>query len=219
MGVLTLAVLGGVLAMDETSLGQFMVSRPLVTGTLTGILLGDPATGLALGCILELFYLAHFHVGGARFPESVPAAITAVAVASAAPGAGGLALGLVCGLGMGELGGRSVAWLRHFNMRIVPDPSLAPVHDGEVVRAHLAALALDLLRGGAVTLAGVAILPPVAGLVAPSWPLGREVTLGLLLAAGTVPLGVLWRGLSGRRRRRTVFALGLMAGVAAGVIL
>lgn len=219
MGVLTLALVGGTLALDETSLGQFMVSRPLVTGTVTGMLLGDPAAGLTLGCILELFYLAHFHVGGARFPESVPAAITAVAAAAAAPGPGGLALGLVCGLALGELGGRTVMALRRFNMRIVPDPSLARVHDGEVWRAHLAALALDFLRGTAVTLVGVALLPPVVGWLAPSWPLGRETTLGLLLAAGTIPLGVLWRGLSGRRRRKTVFAVGLLVGLAAGVVL
>lgn len=219
MGVLTLTVLGGFLAMDETSVGQFMVSRPLVAGTLTGMLVGDPTAGLALGSILELFYLAHFHVGGARFPESVPAAITAVAVAAAAPGPGGLALGLVGGLGLGEIGGRSIAWLRHVSMRIVPDPSEAPVHDGEVVRAHVAALLLDLVRGATVTLLGVALLPPVARLVAPEWPLGPEVTLGLLLAVATVPLGVLWRGLSGRRRRRTVFAVGLVVGLAAGWVL
>ena len=219
MGVLTLALLGGVVALDETSVGQFMVSRPLVAGTLAGVALGIPSTGVALGGILELLYLAHFHVGGARFPEAAPAAFTAVAAAAASPTAGGLALGLVAGLAIGALGGRSITALRHLNARFVPDPLTAPVREGEVWRAHLGGLALDFGRAVLLTLAGVLVAPPLVARLAVDWPLASGVTVALLLAGATLPLGVLWRGLSGARRRKAVFAAGLSVGLLAGVVL
>ncbi|MED5200176.1 MAG: hypothetical protein VYB51_10255 [Gemmatimonadota bacterium] len=43
---MSLAILGGLLALDATSVGQFMISRPLVAGTLAGWWLGDPGVGL-----------------------------------------------------------------------------------------------------------------------------------------------------------------------------
>ncbi len=59
MNILLLSLLGGVLAVDGTSVGQFMVSRPLVAGVLAGWLLGDPMSGLWVGGILELLLQGH----------------------------------------------------------------------------------------------------------------------------------------------------------------
>ncbi len=219
MDALTLAALGGTLALDETSFGQFMVSRPLVVGVLVGWVLGFPSTGFTVGAVLELFYLAHFHVGGARFPESAPATITAVAAAAAHPGAGGLALGLIAGLVAGEIGGRSIVALRHLNSRIVPDPTAGPVWEGQVWRAHLGALVLDFLRGAGVTLVGVLIAPALVGWLGPYWPLDTTVTTWMLLAIASVPLGILWRSLSGARYRRALFAAGLVLGFVGGAVL
>ena len=99
---LSLALLGGLLALDGTSVGQFMVSRPLVAGTLAGWWLGDPVLGLEVGAILELFHLAGVPAGGAHVPESGPASVVAVAVAMSAGGPGGLALAVVAGLAFSE---------------------------------------------------------------------------------------------------------------------
>ena len=77
---MSLVVLGGLLALDATSVGQFMISRPLVAGTLTGWWLGDPALGLEIGAILELFHLAGVPAGGSRVPDTGPASVVAVAV-------------------------------------------------------------------------------------------------------------------------------------------
>ena len=54
MELALVALLGGVLALDGTSVGQFMLSRPVVAGALTGWMLGDPALGLLIGTLLEL---------------------------------------------------------------------------------------------------------------------------------------------------------------------
>ena len=47
--VVPLALLGSWAALDGTSIGQIMVSRPIVSATLAGWLVGDPATGLLVG--------------------------------------------------------------------------------------------------------------------------------------------------------------------------
>ena len=57
MELALVALLGGVLALDGTSVGQFMLSRPVVAGALTGWMLGDPALGLLIGTLLELYLL------------------------------------------------------------------------------------------------------------------------------------------------------------------
>ena len=69
--VLVLALLGGVLALDGTSLGQFMVSRPLVACVLAGLVAGDPAAGAMAGLVLEALHIAVLPVGAARDRKSV----------------------------------------------------------------------------------------------------------------------------------------------------
>jgi len=69
MEILQVTLLGGLLALDGTSVGQFMLSRPLVAGGLVGWVLGDPALGFTIGAVLELYLLVSFPTGGSRFPE------------------------------------------------------------------------------------------------------------------------------------------------------
>ena len=63
-----LALLGGLLGLDGTSAGQFMVSRPLVAGALTGWAVGDVTTGILVGAVLELFLRVSSPTGGERSP-------------------------------------------------------------------------------------------------------------------------------------------------------
>ncbi len=53
MELLYIGLLGGLLALDTTSVGQFMFSRPLVAGAITGWVLGDLSLGLTIGVVLE----------------------------------------------------------------------------------------------------------------------------------------------------------------------
>ena len=78
-----LALLGfwGVLVgLDMTSVAQSMLSRPLVAGTVAGTIVGDPAGGLMMGVLLELFALEVLPVGAARYPDCGLGAVAAVAV-------------------------------------------------------------------------------------------------------------------------------------------
>ena len=78
-----LALLGGVLGLDATAVGQFMVSRPLVAGWIAGWMAGEPAMGITVGAILELFLLVSVPSGGARYPEGSTAAVVGVGVCTA----------------------------------------------------------------------------------------------------------------------------------------
>jgi len=74
------AVVGGVVSADETSCGQFMLSRPIASGFLTGLVLGKPVLGSVVGAFFELLYLDLLPAGGSRFPSAGLAAVTAVSV-------------------------------------------------------------------------------------------------------------------------------------------
>jgi hypothetical protein len=153
-----LSLLGGLLAVDATSAGQFMVSRPLVAAVLAGAVAGNIEGGIVVGLLMESLHLAVLPVGAARYPEGGPAAV-ATAGAYAGAGASNVALlaSVLFMLGWGVLGGRSVEWLRRVNARTaVPPPG--PVHPRRIEVLHLRALGGDFARGVAVTLAGLLVL-------------------------------------------------------------
>jgi mannose/fructose/N-acetylgalactosamine-specific phosphotransferase system component IIC len=213
MEVVVLGLLGGALALDATTAGQFMLSRPLVAGALTGWLLGDVATGLSVGAILEMYLLVSFPSGGARFPDGTTATVVAVAAAAVSPAAGALPLAVGAGLLWGRLGGWTVTELRKINGHIVPEPSDALMTPGRVSRAQLGGVLLDLVRGFLVTVAGVVIARMVVSAVSDAWPLSGASSVGLLLTGGAVSVGILLHDLGGFRKRHMVFVAGLALGI------
>lgn len=207
---LLLTLLGGLLALDGTSLGQFMVARPLVTGVLAGWLAGDPVLGLLVGGILELYFIPVFPVGGSDFPEGGPAVLVAVVGATYLPGLSGVALGVMLGLVWSRLAGITIRVLRKANAHLVPDPSTGEVTARRITWGHLGAIGLDFLRGGLLTVAGLLVAAGIAPLLEEAWPLSQTATLGLLLVGASVPAGAFIRSLGGWRRRGVLFAAGLM---------
>ena len=203
-----LVVLGGLLALDGTSVGQFMVSRPLVAGTLTGWVLGDPFLGLVVGGIIELYFIPVFPVGGADFPEGGPPTLVAVVTAAAIPGAGGIALGVVTGLLWSRLAAVSIHLLRKVNGRLVPDPSRAAVSARRIIWAHLSCMGLDFCRGCILTLLGLAFALWAGSTLVDVWPLDQSLTLGLLILGASFPAGAFVRSLGGWRKRGVLFAAG-----------
>ena len=210
---LPLALLGGLLALDATSVGQFMVSRPLVAGTLTGWWLGDPVLGLEIGAMLELFHLAGVPAGGSRIPETGPASVVAVSVALSAGGLAGLALGLVAGLAVSELGGMTVGLQRHVVGGLFARIEGGTVTASKITAAHLSSVLLDFVRGAVVTAVGLGVGGWLSGVLASRWPLSYETTTALVLVGASVHLGALLRGFGGWKSRRVVFLVGLVAGV------
>jgi mannose/fructose/N-acetylgalactosamine-specific phosphotransferase system component IIC len=77
------ALVGGLLALERRAFLQAMLSRPLISSTLTGALLGDLSSGLFVGMVLELFHLGSASLG-ASLPENDTLAATGTAAAAAA---------------------------------------------------------------------------------------------------------------------------------------
>ncbi|GIN38885.1 MULTISPECIES: PTS mannose/fructose/sorbose/N-acetylgalactosamine transporter subunit IIC [Heyndrickxia] len=96
--MLTALLLGLVafIAQSEYALGTSLLSRPVVTGLLIGLVMGDIKTGLIMGATLELAFIGSFSVGAAIPPDVVTGGIlgTAFAISSNAGPETALLLGL-----------------------------------------------------------------------------------------------------------------------------
>ena len=66
------AIWAGICSLDDV--GPQMLRRPLLTGTVAGIIMGDTVQGLAIAATLELMWLGIGNVGAARLPVRQTAA-------------------------------------------------------------------------------------------------------------------------------------------------
>jgi len=59
------SIVGSFIRLDRYSVGQFMLSRPLVAGTIIGFCLGEAREGMFIGALLELLWIHALPVGDA----------------------------------------------------------------------------------------------------------------------------------------------------------
>lgn len=149
-----LSVFGGVLSLDATSFGQFLLARPLIASILTGWLLGDPFVGVVVGAVLEAMSLPSIPAGGAQAPDGAPAAVVGTWAVAAVPGGTGLVAGLLVAVIVAYLGQSSVDAMRKVHLRMVERALFGTGALGLQLRVG-AFLLLDLLRGSVVTLVGL----------------------------------------------------------------
>ncbi|MFA5779842.1 MAG: PTS sugar transporter subunit IIC [Elusimicrobiota bacterium] len=80
--LLTVSVAGGLILLDSTVFGQFMISRPIVAGPVIGWLCGDVKTGIIIGAVIELLWIGVVPVGVGVPPDSAIVCIVATALAA-----------------------------------------------------------------------------------------------------------------------------------------
>lgn len=219
MDIARLSLLGGLLGLDGTAVGQFMLSRPLVAGALAGLAVGNVAQGALVGMILELYLLVSVPSGGARFPDAPTATVVAVACAAPFHGTGAVPLAVAVGLVWGQVGGATIDIQRRWNARLLPEPGQSEDPARAIAWAHPAAIVIDFLRASVVTGVGIAIGRLVVGGLVPRWPLGQPASLGLLLVGGAVSAGILLNDLGGFRSRKVWFTAGLALGLVGSRLL
>jgi mannose PTS system EIIC component len=73
---------GGILSLDRFQICQVMVSRPLVSASIVGWVLGDLSAGLASGILFETLWLRTPPIGGYVPPDGTLASIATAAVAA-----------------------------------------------------------------------------------------------------------------------------------------
>ncbi len=218
----TLALLGGLLALDRVAVGQFGLSQPVVTGPIVGWVLGEPGMGLLVGGLLQLLYTGALPVGASVPPDEATATLVGTAAAvlggrlagGAHPEALFLPVGLLAGLAAGE-GGRALdTWVRRANVWFAhrADQAAARGDDRSVERLALGGLVLWFAVGALAA----AAFAPLAGYLA-GWAVPAvSARGGLVLAALWVAMAVLAFGsaLAAMRtpRRAALFAAALAVG-------
>jgi mannose PTS system EIIC component len=195
-----LIALGAIVALDATSLGQLMLSRPLVAGTLAGSLVGIPFEGALIGALIEALSLGILPVGAAKYPETGTAAVAAVGtlgLSGAAPLPGTLLLVLIYGLAWERLFGITVVAGRYVNERLMHagDLEYTPQRlDRAIERRHVASMAVDVVCGALVAAAALAMGVPLLHLAVPRWVLPSWMaaiavaTAAVAVLAGTARL-------------------------------
>jgi mannose/fructose/N-acetylgalactosamine-specific phosphotransferase system component IIC len=214
------AALGGLVGLDATSFPQLMISRPLVAGTLTGLLFGQPAEGAMVGAILEIFDLGILPVGAARYPDAGTATVAAVGAYVTVPlhalDPGILLLAVLFGLAWETVTGTSTVWLRRLNEKLVLSTPRWHGRPGRALeRLHLTSMLLDFLRAAGLTIIGVALGGAVLRAAAGHWLLGSNIAGATLTIAAGAALGALITVFGGWRERRTT----LLTGIACGSLL
>ncbi|WP_336706866.1 MULTISPECIES: PTS mannose/fructose/sorbose/N-acetylgalactosamine transporter subunit IIC [unclassified Cedecea] len=84
------AIWAGICSMDDV--GPQMLRRPLLTGTVAGIIMGDMVQGLAISATLELVWMGIGNVGAYSAPDIIAGSIIGVALGIASKG--GIAAGI-----------------------------------------------------------------------------------------------------------------------------
>lgn len=207
-----LLIVGTAAGLDLVSGPQVLLARPIVAGTLAGLVLGDLRAGILVGGAMELFALEVLPVGAIKYPDHGPGIVGAVWLSHQA-GTAGAGYAVLLALLCSELGGWSLQWLRRANGRALArvsdrldrgDPSAASaLQVGGALR--------DLGRSLALTLFGLGVAMVVwrSGLID---PMIAGTLWGVVLAAGAAGAIAGAVRMSGRSVRGIIFTVALVLG-------
>jgi mannose/fructose/N-acetylgalactosamine-specific phosphotransferase system component IIC len=109
--LIALIAWGGLVGMDLVSFPQAMFNRPVVAGTVAGLLTGDLEAGLRIGVLLELFALEVLPIGASRYPDFGPATVAAATAAAGGPWREALGPAVLLALVLAKVGGRTMELL------------------------------------------------------------------------------------------------------------
>jgi mannose/fructose/N-acetylgalactosamine-specific phosphotransferase system component IIC len=217
---------GTIVGLDVVSVPQSMVSRPLVAGAITGILVGlvqpdlfqvpPVMTGLMVGAVLELYALDVLPVGASRYPDYGPATVAAVYAALGWRPEVGLGPSVGVGLLVAVLGGWGMQVVRRANAAAIQRRAAAlSAGESDAIRAlQWGGVRRDVVRSAGVTLTGLM----VAEVIWPLLPPGSENFKWLTVVAVGGGLAAALGGAirSAGRTRRVVW---LIAGLCSGILV
>jgi len=104
------AIIAVICGLDRLAFAQFMISRPIVAGPLTGIFLGESLLGLQVGMLTELLWLGRLPVGATIPPDDTQIAVGGTFLASFLAAAGtepepvNVAIGLLVAMPLAKSG-------------------------------------------------------------------------------------------------------------------
>jgi mannose/fructose/N-acetylgalactosamine-specific phosphotransferase system component IIC len=218
VGLIPLALLGGVLGLDVVSFPQAMISRPLVAATLAGALIGEASSGLLLGAALELIALETLPFGASRYPEWGSASVVGGAIFASHPAhpAGAMTLATLSALATTWVGGWTMVKLRQLNAVWAGHrrEALEAGARGAVVSLQLMGMTADFFRGAALTVLAYALLAPIAAACIGLWSVDARVSRCVIVTlAATVAAAAAWKLFHSTAGARWFFVGGLALGL------
>jgi PTS system mannose-specific IIC component len=220
--ILVLVLVGAIVGLDMVSFPQAMVSRPLVSATLAGAIMGRADYGLLIGVTLELIALETLPVGASRYPEWGSASVVGGALfarfAEVGAGAGALAVATLAAIATAWAGGWTMVLVRRLNGLVArrSRESLERGSRAAVSGVQLAGLAADFVRGALLTLVALVVLTPLVRGSVTAWSTPSIASRGVVLAiAAAVAVAAVWKLFHGTPYARLLFVGGLAGGLTA----
>ena len=193
-----------------------MVSRPIIAGVLAGLAFGQPAHGLVVGAILEVFALVILPFGAARYPESgTAAAAAAAAYSQTAPSIIDqrlLLLAIVFALAWEQIAGASVVFMRRVNERIAAVAPAGPDVAAEVTRRQILGFGIDALRGACAVVLGAVLGTFLLRSFSPHIAISSGVSAQFLMIGTMGMLGAVLSLFGGMKERKFAYTAGLACG-------
>jgi PTS system mannose-specific IIC component len=183
LAILGISVVGGILGLDRTAAGQFMLSQPVVVGPLIGWMLGDATTGFLIGAALELIWLLDLPVGSFVPADATIGTVAATGIAVLGmPGGASLAVvgfSLLLTTAIVPLTMWADEWVRTTNSKLVEQALSTSAQDlgKAIARTQYAGLALFYLKSFVLCL----VIMPM-GIMAVAWFVQMPETLHRAMA-------------------------------------
>ena len=217
--LLPIALLGGVLGLDVVSFPQAMISRPLVAATFTGILIGQPASGLLIGATLELIALETLPFGASRYPEWGSASVVGGAIFASHPShpAGAMEMAIIASLATAWIGSWTMVKLREWNARWAAHrrEALDAGARGAVVDLQLLCMTADFFRGALLAALSYGVFAPLTRWTLGLWSTDARISRAVLVTvAASVAASAAWKIFHGVSGARWFFLGGLAVGLA-----
>lgn len=152
LSIAGIALVGGLIGLDRTAAGQFMISQPIVAGPLTGWMLGDPVAGFTTGAVLELIWVLDMPVGAFVPADATISAVSATAIAAlASPGGASLPVigfSILLTAAMAPVTMKADDIIRHGNSRLGDALISGPgtLSGRSLARAHLSGIPVFFLK-------------------------------------------------------------------------
>jgi mannose/fructose/N-acetylgalactosamine-specific phosphotransferase system component IIC len=217
--LLPLALLGAILGLDVVSFPQAMISRPLVAATAAATLLGEPGRGLLIGATLEMFALETLPFGASRYPEWGSAAVVGGGLFAMYPDSspGALTVAVLVALVAAWIGGWSMVQVRKLNARLARarHDDVASGSKRVVEGLQVFGLTADLVRGGLLTGALLAVAAPAYDFALGGWSTDPRVSRAVVVVlAASVAAGAVWKVVHAAPGARWLLLGGIGVGLA-----
>ncbi len=153
LDLLIISIWGGIVSLDTTAAAQCLISHPLVSCTLLGLVLGNIPLAFSMGILMELVWLNELPIGAAHISEGNVGATTAAAIALIATeqtqrAIPVVALSLIIAILISFFGGRLVIIMRHLNGNIFEKLLYQKkLTQTSIIRAHMTGVLFSFLIG------------------------------------------------------------------------